>query len=274
MGNQMFQYAAATSLGERLHLPVFFDIRHYDKPHDGETPRICELDLWNLRLNVADDVLLKHFDRKINASWMNRLGMKLGIISSLNQPGEHLENLPDASRWFYLRGYYQNESHFISSRARLLAEFIPKNNSQNLLESGDALQIAVHVRRGDYVSLPSANAHHGVLPLSYYLQAIEVMRKRHPQAEFLIFSDDIEWCQRELKTVGNMVWVDENYGDNAQQIYLMSQCHHHIISNSSFSWWGAWLNTREKAEVIAPMKWTTSQNEGKNNIVPSNWEQW
>ena len=120
----------------------------------------------------------------------------------------------------------------------------------------------MHIRRGDYLQINNGTI---VLPISYYHMAIKMMLKRVKDPTFLFFSDDMEWVKENIH-VPNAIYVDWNTGKESwQDMYLMSMCNHNIIANSSFSWWGAWLNNHKDKIVVSP-KWD-------EEIIPEEWIQ-
>jgi hypothetical protein len=113
--------------------------------------------------------------------------------------------------------------------------------------------VSVHVRRGDYVSDKNANSLMGVLPVNYYLSAIRHMRENVKDAYFYFFSDDLDWVKDNVQTDANCEFVEA--GTDYIELDLMSQCRHNVIANSSFSWWGAFLNQNPEKIVVAPRQW-------------------
>jgi len=155
---------------------------------------------------------------------------------------------------FDLFGYLQSEKYFIEVRDILL-NYLELNLSyqkqieqkyNNLLNNS----CSIHIRRGDYLNLQNI---HPTLQISYYETAIDQIYGRDLQnINFLIFSDDIDWCKNNLK-IKNSFFVDDN--DQVIELILMSKCENNIIANSSFSWWGAWLNQNKNKKVVAPKNW-------------------
>ena len=137
--------------------------------------------------------------------------------------------------------------------------------------------VAVHVRRGDYVTLRSAAALHGTLPVEYYAAAISQLRATVASPHFYVFSDEPEWCASHLPLlVGEATFVSHNVGPKAwQDLMLMSRCRHHVVANSSFSWWGAWLaDQRHRGaprQVIAPARWFAGQALDTVDRFPAHW---
>jgi hypothetical protein len=179
-------------------------------------------------------------------------------------------------------GYWQSYRYFSDVAAPVAAEFEPvevlSSVSQVLADRiAETPSVAVHVRRGDYVTLPSAANFHGVLPLGYYAQAMESIHLTEPQAHFFVFSDDLAWCKAHLPGDLPMTFVGHNAGSDAwQDLTLMSHCRHHVIANSSFSWWGAWLADQRWGvtgrRVIAPKRWFAGQQQVSPDRYPEHWE--
>jgi hypothetical protein len=132
--------------------------------------------------------------------------------------------------------------------------------------------VSIHIRRGDYVSNPSAAAVHGICSLEYYEAAIQFIASRTDQPFFFVFSDDPQWAKNNLKTKHPTYFVEED-GTNkgAADMCLMSTCNHHIIANSSFSWWGAWLNNKADKIVVAPQIWFRDTTINTRDLLPAQW---
>ena len=171
-------------------------------------------------------------------------------------------------------GYWQSEKYFIKSEKLIRKSFSfdkSKLNEMSLnlfakLEK-DKNSVSVHIRRGDYIDYQ----HHfgGICTLDYYSKSIELIKTQNPCSTFYFFSDDIDWVRENFKDL-NATFIDWNFKDNSwQDMFLMSQCKHNIIANSSFSWWGAWLNENTQKTVIAPQKWF--REIPAFDIIPENW---
>lgn len=189
------------------------------------------------------------------------------------------EHLPDGS---YLVGYWQSFKYFESIAARIACDLIPREElSPPFRAIRDRAQqeesVAIHVRRGDYVTLSSAATWHGVQPLSYYREAVVRVRNATQVPRFYVFSDDPGWCAANMPLgAGEMTIVTGDVGEKPwEHLILMSHCRHHVIANSSFSWWGAWLADQRLADpkrvVIAPVRWFRSGLEGLNDRIPPHW---
>jgi hypothetical protein len=177
----------------------------------------------------------------------------------------------------YFSGYWQTELYFeeIESVIKKTFEFNKKlisiKNIETIKEINKVQSVSLHVRRGDYVSDPGAKlVHGGICTIYYYKRAIQTIQSIvKGNIFFYIFTDDIEWVKNNLIS-NKMIIVDWNRGDESwQDMMLMSRCKHNIIANSSFSWWGAWLNTNKEKIVIAPEKWFNTMP--AFDIIPENW---
>lgn len=174
----------------------------------------------------------------------------------------------------YYEGYWQNEKNFISLRPTILSAYrFPEiADAKNLgLASRLRNEVAVscHIRRGDYLNNPKLC----VCTEEYYRCAIQQIKQLASPNLLCVFSDDISWCRANLSDLWDdieVVFVDWNKGENSfRDMQLMSLCHHNIIANSSFSWWGAWLNQHSDKIVIAPHQWLNSQL--VNDPIPDSW---
>jgi len=170
---------------------------------------------------------------------------------------------------FYVDGFFQSEKYFAHNRKELLEWFkIPEQIKEKIeLKYSELFKqrtTSIHVRRGDYLRYPN---HHPVQTLEYYNKSIEYLKDSTDL--FMVFSDDIEWCKDNIKTDNIIYFEDEK---DYIEIYLMSLCDNNIISNSSFSWWGAWLNRNENKIVIGPKIWFGSEiQHNTNDILPEKW---
>jgi hypothetical protein len=134
--------------------------------------------------------------------------------------------------------------------------------------------VMLHIRRGDYVNLPSAAKFHGALALSYYQQAIEELLLNKPNAHFFIFSDDLPWAKEALPKDLQITFVENALQADAaaQELQLMYACKHHIIANSSLSWWGAWLKQDCGGFVFAPHRWISDSSLDLSKLLPAHWQ--
>lgn len=168
---------------------------------------------------------------------------------------------PDCN--YYLDGYWQSEKYFLECSDLIKSELSPPNLFLDGYLPKFSINVSIHIRRTDYIN---SNGYHPVQPIEYYQKALDIINEYD---NVVIFSDDITWCRENLK-FKNMIFVDDL--TDVENLWLMSTCDHNIIANSSFSWWGAWLNTNNDKKVICPVKWFGDQtNLDSRDITPDSW---
>jgi hypothetical protein len=186
------------------------------------------------------------------------------------EPFFHYNEIPKTNDNLILNGYFQSEKYFINYRNEILELFAINNEVNHKLQTKyqkllNKKTCSIHVRRGDYIRL---NDFHTVQPIDYYEKSFNLIGEDY---EYLIFSDDIEWCKNNFDFIKNKHFIE---GDaDYENLYLMSMCEHNIIANSSFSWWGAWMNMNENKKVISPKNWFGNKNKhlDTQDIYPKNW---
>jgi len=186
------------------------------------------------------------------------------------EPYFNYSEIPKTIGDIKLHGYFQSEKYFQEYRNEILELFSIDENTKNKLLSkyGDLLgkkTCSIHVRRGDYIRL---NQFHTVQPIDYYQKSVKLIGEDY---EYLIFSDDINWCQENFGFIKNKHFITNN--TNYEDLHLMSMCNHNIMANSSFSWWGSWMNKNKNKKVIAPRNWFGEKNKHleTKDIYPENW---
>lgn len=256
LGNQMFQYVYAKALQQKGH-EVKIDISAFEtyKLHGG-----YQLDKYNIDLESSTkDENDKFYKNTFFYKVLRRFGMDFSRRikeKSLVFDNRFLE-IEDNS---YLDGYFQCEKYFKDIREIILKQFTinlelssyAKEIENKILNSQNSCSI--HIRRGDYIVGNNINIH-GACDIEYYKKAIQYLEEKVENINYFIFSDDIEWVKENL-AIENAIYIDSKEKRIPHEdIYLMSLCKNNIIANSSFSWWGAWLNQNEKKIVIAPKRW-------------------
>lgn len=266
LGNQMFIYALYLSMkqkGLRARIDLS-DMQHYHVHNGYEMHRVFGLPHTELCINQGLKKVLEFLFFKTILE--RKQGGRLEPYF-----GKHLWPL------VYYKGFYQNERYFSEHSQTVRQAFrfdAEKANeqTQSLLQTIDADEKAVslHVRRGDYLQPKHFNNTGSVCTLDYYRRAVAEMLRRHPETHFYVFSDGMDWVRQNLQLPSSAVYVDHNHGaDSWQDMMLMSHCRHHIICNSTFSWWGAWLNPRADKLVLCPSRWFA--NEPSSHFVPDSW---
>jgi hypothetical protein len=272
LGNQMFQYAYAYALSRRGY-DVKLSIDSYEgyTLHDGFV-----LDEYRISLPLATTKEMK----KLNATRFLKRFSFLPSVNYIKEKSLLFDNkflTPEDNKCIV--GYFQCENYFKEYRQNLLKEFVQKKSkstyTQNLENkiTNTITAISLHIRRGDYIKDKKTNKLHGTCSLNYYEQSMEYFNAKYKDIVYYIFSDDIEWVRSNFHR-NNFVYISSKEKRLPHEdIYLMSLCNHNIIANSSFSWWGAWLNNHTCKEVIAPKKWfqdSKKQTEAKD-IIPIEW---
>ena len=279
LGNQMFQYAAGYALSKRLGVALKFDISDFKeyKLHNG----LEILRIFNCPFEYASQYEIEAIlGRRTNFRLPDRakllaynLLFPRHILIDRYRIREHFQN---ALAPAYMRGYWQDERYFrdYARDIRIIFSFSLALSDQSNMVLQKILQgnsISVHVRRGDYVTNPQNVAYLGATPISFYCSAIEYIAKKVDAPRFFVFSDDPEWAKSNIRTHYPTEYIDHNHGScSFADMQLMSRCSHHIIANSSFSWWGAWLNPDPRKLVIGPRTWFANPRR-LDNPCPPEW---
>ncbi|WP_418660994.1 alpha-1,2-fucosyltransferase [Bacteroides ilei] len=265
LGNQMFIYAFYLRMRKR-----FTDVRidlsdmmHYKVHYGYEMHKVFNLPYTEFCINQRVKKVLEFLFFK--------------TILERKQHGS-MKPYTRKYRWpfIYFKGFYQNERYFedIKDEVRNAFTFdldkVNEKTRQILGDFGsDGVPVSIHIRRGDYLLPKHWEAIGCICQLPYYKNALSAMEKRVKDPVYYVFSEDLEWVKQNLP-LRRAVYVDWNKGEDSwQDMMLMSRCRHHIICNSTFSWWGAWLNPDPDKIVIAPEQWTSTQP--GSTIVPKEW---
>lgn len=280
LGNQMFQYAAAKALALERQVDLALDLSFLNtEAGEQHTRRQLELNLLHTNYKIATTSDVEIFKKG------NRISDFISSVfrhtKLVNEKGfEYDTDFFSYPKRTYLNGFWQSEKYFAHIRSTLLEELVIKRAApENVVAMKDRMthsnSVSLHIRRGDYVTNKNAASFHGLTPLDYYYQAIRFVKQKTVQTpELFVFSDDIEWAKEHLKIEENCAFIDFNKNENSiYDLYLMTQCRHNIIANSSFSWWGAWLNQNPDKIVIAPKQWFKSQELNTKDLIPAEWIQ-
>lgn len=280
LGNQMFQYAFARALALRQGGEVAL----YWSDEKCETRRELELPAaFHLKAKLLSAAELSAFlgwqHNKVLRKVLGRIGCRSLLSRWLYEPHYHyaaqLRQVPDGS---FLRGYWQSEKYFADNGEAIRRDFqfkTPLSPRGRLLEeqirrTGETA-VSLHVRCGDYLSSAAVRNKHGNCPLDFYSAAVAYLAARVPTPRFYLFSDDLDWVQRHLQIPFPHLFVEPYDGGSGQEdMHLMSMCRHHIIANSTFSWWGAWLNPSPEKIVVAPQKWFADGTSAAD-LLPPEW---
>lgn len=276
LGNQMFQYAVGRALSIETDQTLKLDLTEMER----YAVHAFQLEQFDIIYEAAERREIPYPPRK---GLFGRLVTKIKNRARIPQLFEKTQSFdPNVMNWrgpAHLSGYWQSEKYFARHADVIRQDFSlnqsyshQRQNVFSMIRSVEA-PISVHVRRGDYVTNQRANAIHGTCEPSWYEKAMAMMAVKTPSPTFFIFSDDPEWARANLPRFDGAVFVEPQAdGRDAEDMHLMAACHSHIIANSTFSWWGAWLNPRQEKHVIAPAQWFRSSERDSTDIVPSKWE--
>jgi hypothetical protein len=278
LGNQMFQYAFGRYLSIQYRTDLKLDLRAFET-YDW---RVFELGVFKCQFIEASDKEINFILKPRYFPFRKRDYFGFGNQNLVLKESSMLFNSKflNVKKDTYLSGYWQSEKYFLSIRDILLDDlkFKPtlSESFRILAESilSTPKSVSVHIRRGDYHNNPQVNKIHGVLSTKYYLESMAIIREKLGNPRFYFFSDDIDWVKNEFNQLENAFFIDNNKGNSSfEDMRLMSLCKHNVIANSSFSWWGAWLNQNPNKIVIAPKQWFADpiKNEEAKDIVPESW---
>jgi hypothetical protein len=279
LGNQLFQSAAGLRLALARKTRLKVDLSELENPGGG-TPRSYEMGSFRFSAEIANPSEVASCVAPDSRGLERLLPRWRGARPGSSAIERHFHFDPDVltlSDGVCLEGYWQSERYFSDASDRVRKEFSFRNppagrNAEIINEMAACNAVSLHVRRGDYVTNPAANATHGVCPLDYYYRAIDYIRERVSNPFFFLFSDDPKWVREDLEFDGSSTVIDHNDPDAGyEDLRLMSHCQHHIIANSSFSWWGAWLNPNLNKIVVAPDRWFSDETQDTSDLIPATW---
>lgn len=278
MGNQMFQYATARALAEHLNTEVKMDLSFLlDRtPMENFTYRDYELNVFKIKESFVTPEEIN--DLKQKPGFFSRIFNKKSALQDFKEKSFRYDStIWNCNTNTYLEGFWQSYKYFENIRSILLNEFSLKDSlSQKSLDILSVIQtvnsVSIHVRRTDYVSNAHINNYHGACGLDYYNTAVDLISRKINNPHFFVFSDDPEWVKQNLKFDFPTVYVNHNTGKNSfEDMLLMSSCKHNVVANSSFSWWGAWLNVNTEEVVIAPKQWFNEPSIDTTDLCPDTW---
>lgn len=270
LGNQMFQYAFFLSL-EKCYGKVKADLTgfgEYRLHHGFELAKV-----FGVAMEQATPFELRIYTSQ-QRDWLTRklrriYGTKGAEYDEQEEFAFDTGIYEDASpRHFW--GYWQHHQYVQLVEDKLRKAFVfkeplDKRNEDCVQTLAAHETVAVHVRRGDYLNHPSLG---GICDLSYYQQGLQILEEKLDNPLYVFFSNDMTWCKDNLN-VKNAVYVDWNKGEQSyRDMQLMGCCNHYIIANSSFSWWGAWLNPNPNKLVVSPKKWVNDEADPAALIHP------
>ncbi|HLO79809.1 MAG TPA: alpha-1,2-fucosyltransferase [Chitinophagaceae bacterium] len=280
LGNQLFQYAFARSLSLKRGIPFSMDL-HFYRQHkqNPDHPRVYQLNKFHIQENVISD---EQVDQWLNPSTLDR-----GVIKLENLVRPYYkrrivyerELVYDANMWeveddAYLAGYWQDLRYFQECEADIRNDFTfrdePDQLNQSWLNRIKAVNsVGIHVRRGDYLTDKFTLEQVGMADMTYYKNAVQFVEQNITEPHYFVFTDDPDWVRKKFDIGVKYELIAHNNQENAyQDLRLLSACNHQVISNSSFGWWGAWLNSNTDKIVVAPRVWRIN---GPDMYKPATW---
>lgn len=283
LGNQMFQYAAGRYYARRYGAQMRMAVDHVRNAISHGHPRPFLLSNFEIKapaneLSTIDRLVLNQRRglKPLLSAFRESLRIQM-FTEAIEQRYTFMPDLPLQKnvRTVYLTGYWQAHRFADDIADELRSEFSFRQPAQGknleVLEqiSQSRNPVSLHVRRGDYTLAAEGNI---ALPIDYYSHAISAFRKRLDDPSFFIFSDDIAFTREHLPRDIRAIFVDHNDASSSHEdLRLMSCCQHHIIANSTFSWWGAWLNPHPDKMVFAPKYWLLKQDSYYPDLLPADW---
>lgn len=280
LGNQLFQYGLGRYLSTKLDADLVIEDSFYrDTPKDV-TPRRFELDQFATHYRFVTDAERRYLRRYTNR-WLRFAQKYIPMPGRYRYVREPLDRLMlevrDLTGDILLDGYWQSEFYFAGAETQIRQDLTPKfefsGDDQRIRQQmTEAISVSLHVRRGDYVSKASNLAWHGICGLDYYAQALAIIADKVSNPHFFVFSDDMQWVKDNLNVKAACTYVSHNNESQAaNDMMLMASCKHHVIANSSFSWWGAWLNPSPDKIVIRPKVWLQQLPHMNESVCPASW---
>lgn len=272
LGNQMFQYALGRHLSLLNNTGLILDVSSYSR----DKLRKFALDVFRIEARVAheDDFSDSGNRRKMLRQFLDKLIYSTKYIKErkLRFDDSILKEIGN----LHLEGFWASEKYFIGIRNTVRSDFRLKNTRGVLKNTIDEYKkkqtVSLHVRRADFITNKVTHEFHGVLDSDYYRKAMSIIDEKMKKPVYLVFSDDVNWCKKNFRGTHRMVYVDADWNlKDYEELAFMSTCRHHIIANSTFSWWGAWLNPNPQKIVIAPEKWLRERSADTSDVIPGDW---
>ncbi|MFO0971602.1 MAG: alpha-1,2-fucosyltransferase [Candidatus Saccharimonadales bacterium] len=280
--NQLFQYAIGRKLANIHNTELVLDLSWFEEAHP-DSPRDFEIDCYNLKATTVKNLTkFNVVDPRQGVSKKDALLRKLGLSKKLwmhyeEGQGFHasFKDIPNNS---VLIGFWQTEKYFKDLRKELLAEItttdpLSKKNADYIKKIENCDAVALHFRRGDYVTNENYSKFHGVLGVDYYKKAVKHLQKttKSKNLKLFIFSNDISWCEKNLTFDLPTTFISGNK-KGSDDMNVMRHCKHFVMANSSFSWWGAWLSDHKSKIVVAPKNWFQDRDaDNAIDIIPNKW---
>jgi hypothetical protein len=265
LGNQLFQYAFAFNLSKILNKKIYIDITYF-KEINFDTKRSFELSNYPIQYDgiISSRNLIHKIYEKLTSFKITESNFDLSKVEIYKQ-----------QKKITLDGYWQSVDFFFEYAGDVKSIFNGYKSKNPiyykwLKQISESNSTSIHVRRGDYVNNYKASLVHEVCDMRYFNDALRIVKKQSASNFFFIFTDDVKWVKAHFKGPEFKV-VSSGSLNHFDELSLMSHCHNNIIANSSFSWWGAWLNQNTLKVVISPAKWFKN-NRKIGGLIPQSWQ--
>ena len=281
LGNQLFQYAFAKSLSYSTGIPFSIDITELEAGKDFIKERRYALSVFNVNPRIINKSDYRHYtlDRKYPrlSAFRRRLGIFTPKIAKQASDLSLFDPLPWVKEDVYFDGFFQSEKYFLNCSQSIKDELKLKiplgQEAAKVVDQITKTQsVILQIRRGDYATNPKTQVHFGLTNKEYFDSSLKYLESNNiKNIELFIISDDIEWCKQNLNFTYPTHFVSKPEIKDYEEIIIMNNAKHLIISNSTFGWWGAWLNNNKDKTVIAPKEWFKNKNLKQDDIVPPSW---
>ena len=275
LGNQLFQYALGRRLAIEHGCPLILD----DRALHSDPLRNFALNQFQINQTLATPLSYPLHGVGAYLNPLYRLLPSTQSVTMANEKGFAFDpQVLEYDSGTYLNGYWQSERYFLPIRQTLLTDLVlakPLSTEQSKLaeQIRGINAVSLHIRRGDYVSDATTNSYHGLCDLNWYHRAVETIAQDVSNPHFYIFSDDYAWATKNVQLSHPTHFIEpQQDGHESIDMHLMSLCQHNIIANSSFSWWGAWLNQNLQKRVIAPANWFANAPHDTRDLIPASWQ--
>lgn len=285
LGNQMFQYAYARSLALENETDFKIDLWWYKNQSKRDTQRTYGLSDFNIQEIFAEEKETSFYHSSLYQIY-NKI--KKNIDRRILKRSDFVYYKPKSVKNAYVEGFWNSEQYFkkyedtirkeLSLKTPLGKDALLVSDTIREANSSGKCTVLIHVRRGDYVLNPHANKFHGVKDTDYFNQALDVLKEKlvgqgkETDICFFVVSDDIAWAKENLMLDGSSTtFISRPEIKDYEEIHLMSLCQNFIISNSTFSWWGAWLSSNKNKIVIGPKQWVNNPDVDTKDVMPPEW---
>lgn len=280
LGNQLFQYALGRSLALHTQAALKLDLSSFSE-ETTNTKRDYRLDRFAIQAEIATHEERRALTRyrpksgRFGALWNSFFADESRYIQE--KTTSYDPRIKDSTPPVYLDGWWQTEKYFVEHENEIRKEVqlrtpftVPYDALAEQLARIPS-PVAVHVRRGDFVTHPDASRYHQLCTPEYYKEAFSILSKHVTNPTLCLFSDDMDWVLQNIALPFPHLIMSHATNDECQELMLMKACKHAIIANSSFSWWGAWLNPTPDKVVIAPSRWVTKDSWNSPDRLPTTW---